>query len=386
MLAHTVTININGGNDQIFYPGAIVAGTVQYKAPSGERLTSVTIDFRGVTKVDPGRHSSYATEFIELFHIHEVLHNAVVPIESSSIYKWAFEFQFPCRTGPTRTGIYRDEGNEFFTEIPHTLPPRIDDSQSNEIKIEYPLYAVANETFKGMWATGDQAVRPVVCNIKSLKFLPNVESQQRSVPYQLTQSLSLSSQKKRLFGRRRSTTISIAQIGEEDFSIIAELPKILDVGWVEKSSFKIQTKENLTFKHKSTTLRLESMTHRRTAKEPHTPAFTETKVTKIITLNGTGDVTVDSVVPIHFSTAGIITQPPSFKSYNTARTYKLLTNINLTCDGQDIQVQFEAPVEIQHIVSTDELVQRQRSYTLPPPPPPLDMNFDEEVPSYSPHA
>ena len=334
--------------------------------------------------MDPGRHSKRKTEFVELFHMHETLFSGLETIVSSESYKWHFGFSFPFQTGPDRSGKYMDRGNPLFDEISHILPPRVGSSQSNEIKIEYPVYAIAKETFRGYGATEEIQTRPVVCNIKSLNFRPDVSHQGPPPTQQLTQRFSLSSQSKKVLGGlRRTSATSLADGEEGDISIAAELPSQASFGDPLTLSFTHTSSRDLHLTHKSTVLHLASLTHRRTATEPHSAAFTETKTFKIGSSSGIGVLRDKILVPIQFSSSSMKGLPPSFKSYNVARQYKLIMTLGLVCEKKELEVKFEADVELVARTSEEAALERQMSLAAPPPPPPpLPPDEYEELPAY----
>lgn len=390
-LNHSVRIRLRGGNNQILYPGQHVAGTVEYKGPTGERLQSVTIDFRGMTKIIPRKGAQHIdTEFIELFHMGEKLLQDAILIVSGKKYVWDFSFELPTLTGPDRSqGIYQDDGDAHFDTHVHTLPPSINSDTTPETKVEYKLYAVAHEmSYVGIGRVPTVSnTRSVVDVLDGLQVRPDVEDIPPSEPHVLEKPfLTADGGARRRFsirsvGPSRSNSIAL----DQPFTLVAKVPSVvvfgedfdvdLSVRLPKTSSTPGAPTEaaSATYTHKLTTLAIESTTHRRTTKRQYEPSldivstirFDPRKVSKTLT------VEPDTCPLRHrFSTDKIQNLPPSFKSYSLARAYRFLLNVTVSCGKQEHEAVFLAPVQLVHRASHEQVLAR-RALSAPPPPPPV---------------
>ena len=184
MLGRDIKIKLDGGNDQTFFPGAPIHGTLTYKASANDRLTSGNLDLRGVIKVSPTKTGRSAaanegktqTEHVELFHMFEKILQEPIWTERRTL-SWNFTMVIPEFTGQDRSSmVFADAENPLFEEIPHHLPPTLGRDQSDEVQIIYHMYVVAKRSFRGYGATEELQEAPVVDNIHNLLCFPDPHS------------------------------------------------------------------------------------------------------------------------------------------------------------------------------------------------------------------
>ena len=389
MFKRKLRISLYGGNEQTFYPGAQVAGKVELKSPSDDKISSLTVDLRGVTKILPRKGSQTREEHIELFHITEVLVSQPMFIEPRKPYSWNFTFALPFETGRDLSGKYKDGENSKFEEKPHSLPPSLLSDQSEEVRIEYQMYAVAKRPFRGVAMARDLQQVPIVHNIESLRYTPEVLSAESDVTREHSHTFQVYPPKKRKLSLKNPASVASAQQHPVRFMITASVPPMISLGEDVSVRYSLRHYTNLGmvegpeklqyYAHKSMSLSLRVNTHRRTALDPHIPSLTETKSKKLVIRPTAGGSPQDSA---KFSTKEITDWPPSFKSYSIARTYDLLLEITVTDGKQDFEAKFETPVTIVKRVATGTLAARMASDVPPALPHMGPRGEDEELPPY----
>ena len=385
-----VRIKLFGGNDQTFYPGAQVAGLVEYKSPSDDKLFSLVIDFRGVTKVLPRKGSKIREEHIELFHITEVLLSQPISIEQRKPYTWGFTFTLPFQTGRDLSGKYSGGSTLLFEEQPHDLPPSLGVDQSKEVRIEYQMYAVAERPLGGVGVYRERHPALAVDNIESLRYTPEIPSSEPEVAQEYRQDVKVYPLKKRKFSFKDSDMADYSQQPSARFTIVTSVLPTIALGDDIPILYTIHHSMGLGnieeagrpnhYTHKLMSLTLRAHTHRRTALTPHTSSLTETKAKRFTLEQGSGDALQG--FSANFSTKAITDWPPSFKSYSIARAYNLLLEITVTDGKQDFEVKFETPVNVVKCASRETLAARIAS-TVPPLLPYTEpRREDEELPPY----
>ena len=394
MLSRRVRIKLHGGNDQILYPGAQVSGFVEYKSPSVERLTALTIDFRGVSRVTPRKGSKFDREHIELFHITERLLREPMFTEGKKSHRWNFTFSMPIFTGPDRsTLLYSDSGNLLFDEKPHHLPPSLGSDQSDEVSIEYQMYAVANRAFRGYGATEQLQDEPLVHNLDNICYRPETESFRPEAPRILEQRFQMYPPRQRKFSLRSPSLGDASQSPVRSFTIIASLPVTMALGESLPVTFQIKQDsaraaadgfgDSNPYTLKQIYLSLIAHTHRRTAKAAHREAFTETTVKLLGVDKSMGTLSLDSAKTRDVPTSKILGYPPTFKSYSISRAYELQLDITVVCEKQVFEARFTEPIKAVHVLSPEAELIRRESHAPPPALPYLPpRNEDEALPSY----
>ena len=402
MLGRELRIKLDGGNEQTFWPSAPVHGILTYKASGNDRLTSVSLDLRGVIKVSPSKTGSSAagnakrpqTEHIELFHIFEKILPEPIFTEGRTL-TWTFTIVLPDFTGPDRSNdVYVDSGNQLFEEMPHRLPPSLGADQSGEVEIVYHMYAVAlRRGIRGYGLTEQLQEAPVVYNLPSLLYypdppvnvdesIPKVDQEWELVPIIPKQgrfSLKRSA-------TRDSTNLAMSQslvktmnvkspamivIGK-NINIVLSIPAAEDA---ERSASASQ----IPLKTLSVSLR--ALTHRRTRDTPHTPALTETLVMKLGPELSKGyRLTSESPLSLSVHTDAVSTWPPTFKSYSVARTYELVIEATISKGKESFKSLFATEVEVFRKLGHQDL-ERRESATLPELPA-LGPRGDEALPAY----
>ena len=387
IFARKLRIKLYGGNDQTFYPGAQVAGLVEYKSPSDDKISSLTIDLRGVTKILPRKGSQIREEHIELFHITEILLSQPMLIELRKPYTWSFTFTLPFQTGRDLSGKYTDRANPLFEEQPHSLPPSLGSDQSEDVRIEYQMYAVAKRPFRGVATVQDLQQTPVVHNIESLRYTPEVSSFEPEAAQLQRQVLQISPSRTRKFSLKGSGVKGQPLPG---LTIAAFIPSMVALGKdisiryvVENDTNSDNTEECRRLQRyspKLISLSLRASTYRRTASTSYTSLLAENKVQKL----GINPADVNSPVESSttFSTKAVNEWPPSFKSYSISRAYVLLLDIAITDGKQDFEAEFEMPVTAIKFVATEILAARIASAVPPALPYRGPRDEDEELPPY----
>ena len=397
MLTHSIRIRLGGGNNQVLHPGQVLSGVVEYKAPAGERLVSVNIDFRGVTKIMPKKGAKHIDiEYIELFQMGEVLQREPLFVERGKKYEWRFTFVLPTLTGPDRRqGFYEDSADTHFELDRHTLPPSIEPDTTPETKIEYNIYVVAKEQFQGQGIPQIENIqtRPVVDVLDHLRLRPDLEWIPDADPHVLEKSFDLMAEPaltRRRFSltpghaaaaARNNSVASIASASQgqgqgKPFSLVAKISATIIPGTDIDVALSIQLPEGSSdtsfYTHKATTLALEALTYRRTTKTPYSPALTLTSTTKFDARKAARALALHPAPPLlhRFGTDALRSLPPTFKSYSLARAYQLHLSVALAVDRKDFEVTWTVPVQLLHRTSEDQVLQRRIS-NAPPPPAPL---------------
>lgn len=382
MLGREIRIKLDGpgGNNQAFYPGATIRGVVTYKASANDRLQSVNIDVRGVTKVLNTKKSPINTpEHIELFHLGE--HLLLEPLYSEHRQlTWSFTFQLPTLTAPDRSNHDRFYGDgshdELFDTLPHTLPPSLGADQSDEVRVEYPMYAVAKRHAQGwVGATNEIPQQVEVYNIDSLKCCPDPPEIAGPIPIEeKTYALGVGNGKQRRFSIKRSSTNNSMDDGAPLGLLVVKVPHRIVLGQPIPVSFIVRSTSNngeptKNYFLKSHTATLQASTHRRTAKISHKAALTETRAKKLGSDTNRNYAPLSSTPTSYsFPTDGIKDWPPTFRSYSIARTYELILDaIVLSCEGKEKREEvahFEVEVEVVQKIAHGE--QERRRDDAPP--------------------
>ena len=401
VLTRRIRIRLDGGNDQTLHPEARPSGVVEYRSPSVDILTSLQLVFRGVSKVLPRKGSQTAQEHIELFHITQVLLPEPLQAKPGQLYNWHFTFDLPRLTGPDRSDeLYVDRGNPLFEERAHPLPPYFGADQSDAVRIEYHMYAVAQRSYNLGLGVPEQCEGPIVFNIDNVKYVPDVPE----LPDQPAQLLEKTfdvwlPQRRKLSLRSPSSADVTQQPPLHTFTLVAHLPATLALGEDLAISFSVRkhgthtaaddgtlsaTPPYLIF-YKTANLVLIALTHRRTAHVAHDPAALTEARTKTLGPDldrGTGPL--DSIPIVrHFPTAAARAWPPSFKSYSVARAYALQVEVTVLCEKQAFTARLEGAVAAVRRVTPETALARHASHA---PPPPLEYQGPrdemEALPSY----
>ena len=405
MFTRRVRIRLDGGPHQTIRPGEILKGTVEYKSPADDRLSSLTVDFRGVSKVSdgishrrnlsrPGREDQ-----VELFHIRETLFQGMRTLERHKSHTWPFDFIFPANTGPNRTGLYTVTNDDRFDEQPHQMPPSLGPDQAEHGRITYHMYAVAERGHRSYG--GDVAFweEPVVHSIENIKCMPDVlpEMIQPTPAPSLEQTLRISPPPRRSLAQRVQHVV--AGFGPQaayTFKIVVNPPSMIILGNPIPISFLVRSvgepSSDLSDPipaciYKTTSVALLSKTYKRCTKVPYNKPWVEAKLKKLVTDHAIGGLPLDtSVQSRRFPSDVVKDWPPSFKSYSISRSYDLQIDITVRFDGQkqDVVARFEVPdITVIRPASEESRLARRITDEAPPPMPVSRPEEDEEeLPPY----
>ncbi|MCJ1371393.1 hypothetical protein MMC20_002608 [Loxospora ochrophaea] len=412
-----IRIELDNSSNHIFQPGEYVSGNVVYSSPTEDRLTNITITFRGVCKVkmpNPdyeaplirkiGVTDKIRKEHVELFHHQEVLLQQPTRFEKNLVHKWPFDFTFPYQTAPDKTGQYVSVQPNLFDESPHSLPPSIGPKQADEhTRIVYEMYCIAFRSSLdrrgGVYMCGEQT-EPHSDSIE-LQLLPSILPS--SIPPPVAKPYEMAF---KVFPQQRKSSVLTLQSRRPSASLISEtpitttisvnVPQTIVLGKDLELSYTVSSNDSASptsststaYTHKSTSCTLIATTHRRCTKIPiDTPSLIETtshtlrpESSKSHPLNPPAS----SYLRV-FSTSPLKDFPPSFKSYSISRIFGLRIIVKVACAGQ--RQDFEASFDIPEVTvlrlgegNTDG-GPHGRLAELPPllPPPGPE---DEELPAY----
>ena len=390
-----VRIKLEGGNNQTLHPGAQIRGTVEYKSPADDRITSLAITFRAVEKTYSKKNSSQQTECVELFHISEVLQDKLLWTEPRRVYSWNFTFGVPMMTGPDRCREYGDGvgdgGGAFFDGRPHSLPPSIGNEQSGYVRVVYNMYVICTRAWRNGVAERGKG-ESLVHNLGDMRFLPDekevpeiedpLEESRRVRP--LEQSFKVATNSKRrmsLFSRNGQDpqVRRQRQMVQSTYSFtlsVMDFPSVIVSGKPISLSMRLRrdllrSNADAEYKasclYKSCTVSLISNTHRRFASTPNSPALTESETKRIAVDRSPEPLEFNGrLLRKSFETGDLADWPPTFKGYSVGRTYDIRIEISIVCDGQEFEAKFERGIKLVHVVSS-EIEQVRRENNIPPP-------------------
>ena len=401
-LTRQVRIKLDGGNDQIFFPGASVSGVVEYRSPAMDLLMSLNLVIRGVSKTFalPGPKSYQ--EHVELFHVAEVLLPAPLRAAARTTYTWDFSFVLPMLTGPDRSSnVYLDAANPMFEEHPHALPPSMDSDQSKATQIQYHMYAVASRSCTGSLSVSQSWEQPVVFNIDNVRYLPDVHAPPAEPPQRLERPFRVLLPAGR---QRQLLSPSLSDTGQS-YMLVAHMPTSLVLGQellvhLQVLPFQSNLPEAGGCDSPKAemvavaSLDLHAYTHRRSAKHRHSTELTEVRAVPLPIRPGSAVIALRSGrQDLGFRTLKYQSWPPSFKSYSVSRSYSLNLEVEVEYENQHRRLRFDAPVRVVRKVSREAALARARSHEPPPPLPFLGPRQEgEELPPYeavarsAPHA
>lgn len=405
MFKRRVRIRLDGGPDQTVRPGQILRGTVEYKSPAEDRLSSLTIDFRGVSKVhdgiNPKRNLAHPgrEDQVELFHIRETLFQGNRTLEHHKSYTWPFDFVFPATTGPDRTGLYILADDDRFDEKPHHMPPSIGSDQAEHARVVYHMYAVAERGHRAYAGNVGFSEEPVVHNIENIRCMPDVllETMQPTPASALEQTFRIFPPPQRTLAQKVQHVV--AGSGPEashTFKIVVNPPSMIILGKPIPVSFLVRnisgsspdlSRSIPVCTYKTTLVALMSKTYKRCTKVSYDKPWVETKLKRLVTDHAVGGLPLDTSVQARKFPSDVVKDwPPSFKSYSISRSYDLQIDITVRFEGQkqDIVAHFEV-LDITVIRPASEASRLDRRVTneAPPPMPPSPpRDDDEELPPY----
>lgn len=298
----------------------------------------------------------------------------------------------PVFTGPDRSNLpYSDSGNPMFNEYPHHLPPSLGSDESDEVSVEYQMYAVAKRAYGGLFGTTEH--EPIVHNLDSICYRPDVEASQLEAPRMLEQHFEMHPTKQRKFSLRQSSLGDVSQSPVRSFAVIVSLPVTMALGESLPITFRVQQDstdaagnsfaDSSPYALKQICLCVVVHTYRRTAKAAHRDAFTETRVRALGTEKNIGNLSLDSTKIRDFPTSKIVDYPPTFQSYSISRAYELQLDITIVCEGQKFEAKFTEPIKVVRILSPEAECARRESNAPPPALPYLPPRDETEaLPSY----
>ncbi|CAF9922028.1 MAG: hypothetical protein GOMPHAMPRED_002471 [Gomphillus americanus] len=395
-VGRNIHIAIDGGRDQTFYPGAVIRGTVTYMISTNDRLQSVALNLRGTEKVLASKNSPFKDpEYIEVFHIHEVLLNTPTWTQGK-ILKWTFNIALPLLTGPDRSNsaeFYKPGlGDDIFDTSSHALAPTIKQEHSQGTRVEYQMYAVA--IYGNRPVSYGALTQASVCDvINTLNYSPDSEIIEESAELAEVPFLLGSGKARRpsLIGTiRRGSRASVGSVGGPG-RLIAYVPHQIFLGEDVKISFCLRpgdSSELTTCVMKQATISARLTTHRRTKECPYDPSSTEIKKYKMGS-KIEGLMLSEDLTSSHFTTNNLKDLPPTFKSYSIARSCQLIVTATIILgtgkERREEEVEFVADVALVRKIDRAERTRRTEQ-DLPPSFQPATIPIEEdELPTYDMH-
>jgi hypothetical protein len=385
-ITRNLRIEIDGGKTEVFQPGDNISGFVEYKSVSRDIVTSLILDFRGVSKIVPRKGSKFETEYTELFHMQEILCFKPIELEVRKPRSWNFDFEIPrLRVLIVQLVIGMGSPRCSRSSDMFYLLPSISCEASDEARVEYHMYAVLKRY---------GAMAPVVCNLEPLTFRPEVIVMDIPPRQILTKRFNCTTPPE---GR-----LSIASFKDSGGSLVppisnyvvtASFPPIMNLceNYIV-IGLRIHTTESVFSKcfTKKVKVSIIAETHKRTTKRAHDVAQTESRTRKFFEEQYmTTWSSNDAVRCIRCSTSPLsrANYPISFKSYQFCRRYFILAEFTLSCKRyrDNVVVPIRAPIELLRL--TNEGRQFLRRMTRIPAPtfefPAGRMIEEEELPEYS---
>ena len=396
IVGRSIHITIDGGRNQTFYPGAVIRGTVTYMISTNDRLQSVALNLRGTEKILASKNSPFKNpEYIEVFHIHEVLLNTPTWTQGK-IMKWTFNITLPLLTGPDRSDSaeFYNSGleDDVFDTSSHALSPTIKQEHSQGTRVEYQMYAVAVHGNRPA-GYGELSVSSVCDVINTLNYSPDSEFIEETavlveVPFVLG---SGKAKRSSLIGAiRKGSRTSISSAGDPG-RLIAYIPNRLVMGEDIKISFCLRPGDSSdlpTYVLKQAVIGARLITYRRTKECPYDPSNAEVKKHKMGS-KSEGLMLSEDLVSIYFSTNDLENLPPTFKSYSIARSCQLIVTATIILgtgkERHEEVAEFVAEVALVRKIDRAERARRTEQ-DLPPSFQPATIPIEEdELPTYDMH-
>jgi len=378
-------------------PGTILYGEIEYKPPSQERLSALTVSFVGKMRVkvkDPSRESGgkkMVKDVTQLFQMSNALHSRdQLPLKvMPRVNTFPFHFVVPYVSELDRSGTYHPDPEGLFEDKPHRVPPTLEAKYKGDASVEYSVYVVARQAGTGITdnmagacecRANDNSSGIEVPRGKELDALGCVveldEIRAREIVRQdgdvvVEQRIALPGAShapavkgKGLFkrsnaaGLRQSSVVGMNAItgGDGDGcgsrcvltiagakTLVAGKPFALRYGMTQ-----LEGNNDLRLSIKS--IEVVVRTHRRVKQCVET--FTETSYTSCArSLHGNGTLAVDPAAPTNhkFATDVLKEYVPSFKSYTVSRAYALRVTVQAQTMNASEDTQVEFPVNLVRV-------------------------------------
>ena len=341
-LTRQVTIKLAGvpkNSAPIIYPGSIIYGSVEYKSPGEDRVRSITIDFRGFSKVKrPVKVGQLTHESTELFHEHQSLYvgeQFTFQDAPRGAIEIPFSFMVPTMTTTDCTGKYGRQSDEHFVETPHLLPPTVA-VEKGDAQVVYHMYAIVRRYTHGTMSEGVKDAISIH-DIDTFKLFAGVYEQSAVEEQLVERPLSFSRPHSgRLFSFGRRSSVQSVHVDSNNYRIeVATMPVII-AGRPCQISTTIRKSSNSAegpgriFELSS--IVLVARTSSRTRDQSVGKASVEESVSKQLMSQGQFELPLDRAVTHNISSQSLSDWPPSFKSYSISRAYTLRIQISSTTE------------------------------------------------------
>ena len=363
------TANDSNGNP-IFRPGAVLQGVVSFKSPSSDRLSSITIDFRGSSQVNIKSNAGHShQDKVELFHRHCIIKSegsGSLNIRARKTYDFPFQFIAPEMTELDAKGSYPTDGENKFVNEQHLLPPSLGSDQSNNAQIVYEMYAVVRRVSD---MSGHQSHAPISHSLSNLQCLPT------SSPSSVSPSAGIQAEPSRWFQRpmldtsvlqNLSTLLAVDSAPLPTLEAVLNLPSTFIIGQQIPITVIVCPKTHHDSDRQlepgkreiciSATLQAETYSRCRSLKD--CPPSTETK-RQLLTQTRPLVSSMQMGEPKSFTcaTQDVATWPSSCRSYLVGRSYALLVDVAINKKGskKDYAAQFKIPIMASHAQDSHRL-------------------------------
>ncbi|MCJ1371092.1 hypothetical protein MMC20_002307 [Loxospora ochrophaea] len=371
MFARRLRIKLEGSpNDNetaVLRQGALVHGEVAFTSPTFDRLSSVTVHFRGFSRVNV--RSKVLTNHQEestFFHRHYVIKpkgSGLLSLQARQPRTFSFKFMVPEMTDLSDAGIYPVDDDRVFEEEKHILPPSLSSKDSKNVKIIYQMYALVTHINQAS-GVGGQTYDPfTISNLLDLDYTQN------ALPYTLDNLPEHSA----YFQRMSELHYTLGQTLDNEhhkimekssseplptFEVALKLPSTCVLGRAIPIVATISTKDHGTGRSLdysgcdvSVLVAIQAETHSRCAGPHNRPSYMELKTQALPTDRMPMTVVTGSQYPIACSSDIISSWLPSFKSYFVSRTYSLVIDISMSldrCKGK-FKLHFKTPISAVHL-------------------------------------
>ena len=383
------TAKDSNGN-HVFRPGTVVQGVVSFKSPSSDRLSSITVDFRGASHVNIKSNSGHShQDKVQLFHRQCTIKSegsGRLNIQARKTYNFPFQFIAPEMTELDGIGSSLTDGEDKFVDEQHPLPPSIGSDQSQNAQVVYEMYAVVRRVSD---MGGHQYHAPISHSLPNLQCLPN------SPPSSASPFAGIQVEPSRWFQQpmldtsvlqNLSTLLAVDSAPLPTLETILNLPSTFILG--EPIPITVIVCPKTPHNHSgrqfeagereisiSATLQAETYSRCRNLKD--CPPFTETKQQLLTdTRPSVSSMQIGEPKSFACGTQDVASWPSSCKSYLVGRSYTLLVDVGINKKGskRDYAAQFKVPITAAH---------PQDSHWLPPYSERLPEQLPEQLPAYN---
>ena len=363
------TVNDSNGNP-IFRPGAVLQGVVSFKSPSSDRLSSITVDFRGTSQVNIKSDAAHShQEKVELFHRHCIIKSegsGCLNIRARKTYEFPFQFIAPDTTELDGKDSYPTDGENKFVNEQHPLPPSLGSDQSNHAHILYEMYAVVRRVSD---TSGHQSHPTVSHRLSNLQCLSS------SSPSSVSPFAGIQAEPSRWFQQpmidtsvlqNLSTLLAINSAPLPTLEAVLNLPSTFILGEqipitvivCPKTHHHSDPQLELGKREICISATLQAETYSRCKSLKDCPPLTETKE-QILSKIRPSVSSMQMGKPKSFTcgTQDVATWPSSCKSYLVGRSYALLVDVGINKKGgkKDYAAHFKIPITASHAQDSHRL-------------------------------